>query len=696
MMNGSQSPQIFSDDELQWLEELRGWFSNALEVAASLGDFHLRVKEGVGEELLLNETRRHLMQLFRFSIAGYALVNSEDASFEVTGCEPAEATAHIEQEIDALIDCGGFAWALRQSRPHVTRTRDGQDGLVVQALNSNGKVRGVFIGILPGAEVEIGDAALNMLAMILLNTANILESRELYRLIDEQNRNLEAQVAQRTEELEEARRQAEAANDAKSQFLANMSHEIRTPLTSVIGYAECLGSGELTPEEQRIAIETILQTGHHLLHLVNDILDVSRIEFDRIAVDRQETALLPVLEGVVGIVARKAQEKGIAFSIDFEFPLPERIVTDGTRLRQIVLNLAGNAVKFTDEGFVRIAVCCDAAHERLHVTVEDSGIGITPEQQSGLFGRFVQADDSTARRFGGSGLGLFISQRLARELGGDIYMESTPDEGSRFTVVVATGSLAEVRMLEAREADGNTSSGSRDAGESPARLRGRVLLAEDNEFNRRLVVLNLRHMGITCDAVADGTQAIESALARDYDLVLTDLQMPGMDGIEMVGWLRRSGYGRPIVALTANATARDREQCLDAGCDDFLAKPIDRGALFRVLSKYLEEAPDDMGDDASELEDDEFSALRQAFLGALPGRVAAIREALQGRRWDELRSQAHQLKGVAGSYGYPALGEAAAVIERGAIDERPEAAEAACARLEEEYGAIAAAACERQ
>jgi CheY-like chemotaxis protein len=414
----------------------------------------------------------------------------------------------------------------------------------------------------------------------------------------QQLRAQQQQLVELNEELQRAMVLAQSASQAKSAFLANMSHELRTPLTAVLGYAEVLqsdGSVQVTRPDIGQAMEAILRNGEHLLNIINDILDLSRIEAGKLEVERLRCSPQDVVQGVQALMQMRAERKGLRFTVRYATAIPASIETDPTRLRQILINLVGNAIKFTERGAVQLAVRLidDANTPQLEFEVSDSGLGMEPAQLDRLFRPFTQADVSTTRQFGGTGLGLAISRHLARLLGGDIAVQSTPDVGSTFWARVATGPLDGVPRYERIEptsvADTQTRAG---AARAEMRCDGcRVLLAEDGVDNQRLITIFLERAGVHVTAASNGRDACELALAaarenQPFDVILMDMQMPIMDGYTATRALRVHGYDRAIIALTAHAMSGDRDTCLAAGCDDYVTKPINRRALLEVVNRY--------------------------------------------------------------------------------------------------------------
>ncbi|MFN2362412.1 MAG: response regulator [Marinobacter sp.] len=401
-----------------------------------------------------------------------------------------------------------------------------------------------------------------------------------------QRQRIEREREQERLEKELARNSAEA----KSQFLANMSHEIRTPLAAIIGYGETLLDPDLTEKEKHSSAETVVRSGRHLLDLINDILDHSKIDANKLDVDVVSVNLPELLDEIRAFFAPRAREKGLGFNVICEFPLPEIIATDPTRFRQIIINLCGNALKFTEKGSISLNIRCDRQHRTLVARVVDTGIGMKPEQLGRLFDPFAQGSAAIARQYGGTGLGLSISRRLAELLGGEISVTSTYGEGSEFELSIDTGPLDSVHFL-------------RDASELSQRRRsipmvvvprlsGRILLVEDNDVNRRLVSLLVSRTGAELVHVSNGAEALELALREPFDLILMDIQMPVMNGRDATAAMREAGLNTPVIALTANVMAEDIADYRLAGCNDHLAKPIDKQRFYEVLARYLVVRPE--------------------------------------------------------------------------------------------------------
>jgi signal transduction histidine kinase/HPt (histidine-containing phosphotransfer) domain-containing protein/ActR/RegA family two-component response regulator len=482
------------------------------------------------------------------------------------------------------------------------------------------------------------------------------------------------------EEVNKAREDAELANLAKSAFLANTSHEIRTPMNAILGYAEMLLDPRQSDEQRRNSARTIRRNGEHLLAILNDILDISKIEAQKLTVEKLHCELPQLVADVIGLTRPWAQKKGLTFEIDFDRQIPRQVQTDPLRAKQVLVNLVSNAIKFTESGRVRIGIYREISYftHTIRFEVTDTGIGMTREQVDRLFTPFTQGDVSTTRRFGGTGLGLTISKRLAKLLGGDITIKSELGSGSTFIFRLDGGPRLGVPLIDNLTLD-QLLVGAGEILDEEIRIQGKILVAEDGEDNRELVTSHLRRAGAEVVIAGTGRLAVEAAKAQKFDLVLMDMQMPELDGYGATRALRAAGITIPVIALTANAMAEDRLKCLQAGCTEYLSKPIARGQLLRMLARFLpstseppiaipEPVPGGISP-AGPLRstiatEPTMQTLLTRFIDRLPERVKALRTFLEEEDLARLRQTVHQLRGAAGGFGFPQLTEHATRAEQ--------------------------------
>ena len=463
----------------------------------------------------------------------------------------------------------------------------------------------------------------------------------------------------RTEQLLlRQQRKAEQANQSKSNFLSNMSHEIRTPLTAIIGYSEILSLDGADLEKNNKVVASILRNGRHLLQLVNDVLDISKIEANSFEVEFINVYPVEILSELDSVFYAKAASKNIQFKINYEFPVPQYIKSDPTRLKQILINLCSNAIKFTEQGEVVVDVSADLKKSEIYFDVIDQGIGMKPDIIEKVFMPFVQADSSTTRKFGGTGLGLAISNELAEKMGGCLVCESVVNQGTRFTLSLPIGEL-DVAVIDSQEQlEKNDSDVSAD---EIYKLSGRVLLAEDNPDNQKLISMFINKTGANVTIAMNGEEAVQKALLHNYDLILMDMQMPVLDGLEAVKKLRYSGYLKPVVMLTANVVEKNRQICLEAGADDFLSKPIETSMFFRTLNKYLSKSSVDIVAENQKalMESESYKKIAEEFIAHIPTQIALLAKAIESEDWVEIDRVSHSLKGMGGSFGYAKITELA-------------------------------------
>jgi signal transduction histidine kinase/CheY-like chemotaxis protein/HPt (histidine-containing phosphotransfer) domain-containing protein len=530
----------------------------------------------------------------------------------------------------------------------------------------------------------------------------IAANAELQRTLEEER--------ERERVLEEARATAEASTRAKSEFLANMSHDIRTPMNGIIGMTELVLETDLT-SEQREYLEGVKSAADSLLALLNDILDFSKIEAGRLDLEHIPFSLHDEIAHVISMFTLEADERGLELGAEVAEDAPDALVGDPTRLRQVLVNLVGNGLKFTERGAVMIDVRCVERGERdalVHFAVTDTGRGIPPDKHEAIFRSFGQGDESTARVHGGTGLGLAIASNLARLLGGELWLESEPGRGSAFHF---TARLERDADAERRgPAPPCSVQGSRGRSTPVAASRLDILLAEDNPLNQRLAVRLLEKWGHRVDVASNGEEVLAAVHAKAFDLVLMDIQMPKLDGLEVTGLIRQeelaTGSHLPIVAMTARAMKGDRERCLAAGMDGYIAKPIHPLELFEVIQSCATTAaaipttPERTHPGSAEVVDADDLFLRlggdsklikelvDLFLESYPPRLAELHDAVRDRDARTIEFVAHSLKSSVGNFSAWAAFHEAEKLEMMAKKQELEHADESFAALEAAIGQL--------
>lgn len=516
-----------------------------------------------------------------------------------------------------------------------------------------------------------------------------------------------AQREQAKEELKQAKEHAEAATAAKSEFLANMSHEIRTPMNGVIGMLD-LALDEPLSDKVSDYLNTAKSSSDALVTIINDILDISKIESGKINVEIVDCSLNSLLCDINSIMRPKIVEKGIEFEVILDCPVPKQIRTDLMRLRQCLINLIGNATKFTETGQIHVHVSTQSGGTgtEIRFDIEDTGTGIPPDKQAMIFESFSQADSSTNRKFGGTGLGLTITRKLAELIGGSISLTSEPGKGSTFSLIIPAGVDVESQSLITELEKGSTSHGKMSE-IADIKLSGKILVAEDDRVNQKVLLTMLEKAGLQTTIANDGKEAVEKATSESFDVILMDIHMPNMNGYEATTALREKGFTIPILALTASVLKSEVDKCLEVGCDEHLYKPIDRPKLLQTLSKYLSSGKDAISsevetakaqiDELSELiseptsqerlpteasgnlgfeniidwpglverlgDEESIEEIILIFLSDVKERIEMLTEAMKASDAEGIKSYAHALKGAAANVGVKRLSDIAYRLE---------------------------------
>ncbi len=578
-----------SSNNDQYMTKMYSQLIDALHTIATPDDVLLQFDGEPDTAMILDAVWLRIRKIMSLNEMGFLLLDDDGLDFNLIYCQPEKAFNHINRISNTAINEGTFAWALNQNRAVVLHGDEAHLSRLFHVVAIRGKVIGMFVATFDFDTDSINETTLGLLSIILLNCANTIEASALNMKVREQNEALETKIEERTRQLAIEKTRAEAASIAKSNFLATMSHEIRTPMNGVLGMAQAMATTELT-EEQQLYVNTIIDSGNSLLVVINDILDFSKIEAGKMELENVPFNLNKITTDIVSLFRSKASEKNIQLIYNIEESCPTDLLGDSLRIKQVLQNLISNAIKFTEQGSIKITISGSAVNNNsasLMVRISDTGIGIDSDAQEKLFSDFTQVDSSTTRKFGGTGLGLAICKQLITLMQGEIGVNSLPGQGATFWFTLNLNLNTNIQTTEPHDKP--------ILPNQLTPLTGSILLVEDNLVNQLVAKALLEKFGLIPDIATDGLQAVQKVSTNTYDLILMDCQMPVLDGFEATRQIRKNEIENkknqhiPIVALTANAHNKDRERCLAVGMDDYLPKPIVKDDLYNLLAQYLKQ-----------------------------------------------------------------------------------------------------------
>jgi signal transduction histidine kinase/FixJ family two-component response regulator len=669
--SGSQMPalqQVLPDSPPRPPSSAEVWLVDALEGIAEFNRvLQTELPKGGGPAEIFGLSLPVLRRLADFQAISLWRPDDEGLLFDLVSVDPPAKRSVIEAELGHQVQAGQFAWALYQSRGVIVQAADGEHWTLLHTLLAGDQVVGMLIAVLDHPVLGQPDVGLKVLSILLQNWASAIGTGGLNRELDRRARSLEADIERQTGELRRSEESARRANSAKDEFLARISHEIRSPLGGILGTAGLLLEAPLAPEERGRA-ETIYRSTGLALEIVNEILDLARIESGHVELSTSDFDLQAQFEDVMALLGPKAAEKAIGFELQWDDTAPRFVHGDPLRLRQIVMNVCSNAIKFTVQGAVRIRVASGASEGLVEITVKDSGVGVPHDRLESIFDKFEQASVQTAHNFGGTGLGLPISRELAHLMGGSIRAASDPGFGSTFTVVLPLPTVTGAGIGELE-----TESRPREV-----RLDGlRVLLADDDPIARGIASVYLGRLGCDVRTVENGVQAVDATLEDRPHVILMDGNMPEMDGYDAAEAIRRrlGNVAPPIIALTAGGMESDRARGEAAGMIMHLTKPLSQAELSEALSAVVgsmgdadethEEAPVErlavvdrvVREERFGGDEELLARLTQVFLDSWPASLAQFEEAFAVGDGDALARVAHRTRGAVSTLGLLCLSE---------------------------------------